>query len=154
MIQRWATAIGLSLTMMGAAVAEPTYSLLSFDDLADWSTDDHAAALSVFVNTCGDLKDSEWDGICAVAKTTPDARAFFEAFFQPVLIEDGADMLFTGYFEPELRGSRTQNGPYQYPIYKLPDDHVAGQEYLTRRQIEDGRPLSGKGLELAWLVEV
>ncbi len=153
MIARSAAAIGLGLLMMGAAVAEPTYSLVSFDDLDGWSEDDHAAALEVFINTCGDLKDPEWAGICAIAKTATDARTFFEAFLQPVMIEDGKDMLFTGYFEPELRGSRTQGGPYQYPIYRLPPDHVTGQPYLTRQQIENGRPLSGKGLELAWLAD-
>lgn len=153
MIARWTAAIALGLTIMGAAVAEPTYSLLSFDQLDGWAEDDHAAALSVFSNTCDDLNDPEWEGICAVAQSTPDARAFFEAFFQPVMIEDGNDMLFTGYFEPELRGAKSQGGPYQYPIYRLPPDHVAGEPYLTRQEIEDGRPLAGQGLELAWLAD-
>ena len=153
MIARWAAAIGLGLMTMEAAVAEPKTTLVSFDDFDGWADDDHAAALSTFVNTCGDLKDPEWGPICEVAKSTTDARAFFEAFFQPVLIEDGADMMFTGYFEPELRGSRSQGGPYQYPIYRLPPDHVAGQTYLTRQEIEDGRPLAGQGLELAWLAD-
>ena len=153
MIARWAAAIGFSLLTMEAAVAEPKMTLLSFEDFDGWADDDHDAALEVFLNTCDDLKDLEWAPICDVAKSTTDARAFFEAFFQPVLIEDGADMVFTGYFEPELKGSRTQGGPYQYPIYKLPDDHVVGKPYLTRQEIEDGRPLAGKGLELAWLTD-
>tara|TARA_R110002051_G_scaffold38640_5_gene82009 strand:- start:16007 stop:17041 length:1035 start_codon:yes stop_codon:yes gene_type:complete len=151
MIQSWLGAVALSVSITGAAVAEPTYTLLSFDDLADWSADDHQAALTVFIETCGDLADPEWASICAIAKTTTDARAFFEAFFQPVLVQDGEPMLFTGYFEPELRGAQEQGGPYQYPIYRLPEDHVAGELYLTREQIEDGRPLAGRDLEIAWL---
>ena len=153
MTKNWLGAAALGLSLAGAAMAEPTYTLVPFDDLADWADDDHAAALTTFTDTCADLKDPEWDAICAFAKTAPDARAFFEAFFQPVLIEDGEPMLFTGYFEPELRGARSQEGPYQYPIYKLPPDHVTGQPYLTRKQIEENRHLAGKGLELAWLAD-
>lgn len=134
-------------------MAEPSYTLLSFDDLADWSADDHQAALSVFIETCGDLDGPEWADICSVAKKTTDAQAFFETFFQPVLIEDGEPMLFTGYFEPELRGAPTRGGKYQFPIYRLPDDHVVGEPYLTREEIEDGRPLAGRGLEIAWLAD-
>ena len=146
-------ALALGLLTAGTAMAQPVYSLLTFDDLMGWADDDHAAALTTFTDTCGDLKGAEWKSICKFAKTAPDARAFFEAFFQPVMIEDGEPMLFTGYFEPELRGSKTQGGPYQYPIYKLPPDHVAGQAYLTRKQIEENRPLAGKGLEIAWLAD-
>jgi membrane-bound lytic murein transglycosylase A len=153
MIQNRLGAAALGLLITGAAMAEPTYTLLNFDDLAGWSTDDHATALTVFTDTCGDMKDPEWQGLCAVAKSAPDPRAFFESLFQPVLIEDGEPMLFTGYFEPELRGSKTRGGDYQYPIYKLPPDHVVGQPYLTRQEIEQSNALSGKGLEIAWLAD-
>ena len=148
MTRGWLGAAALGLSMTGAAMAEPTYTLLSFDDLADWAEDDHQAALTVFTETCDDLTDPEWVGICAVAKIAPDARAFFEAFFQPVLVQDGEPMLFTGYFEPELRGARERGGLYQYPIYRLPEDRVAGELYLTREQIEDGRPLRAVGWRL------
>ncbi|MCO4847697.1 MAG: MltA domain-containing protein [Yoonia sp.] len=134
-------------------MAGPTYTLLNFDDLAGWAKDDHATALTVFTDTCGDMKDPEWAGLCAFAKSAPDARAFFETFFQPVLIEDGEPMLFTGYFEPELRGSKTQIGPFQYPIYSLPSDHKVGQPYLSRQEIEETAALSDRGLEIAWLAD-
>ena len=154
MITRWAAAVAATLMMTGAAVAEPTYTFVPFEDLSGWADDDHQAALTVFKNTCMDLKDPEWRKLCRVADTVAgDARTFFEAFFQPVLVEDGQDMLFTGYFEPELAGAKYRGGQYQYPIYKLPDDYIAGQPYLTRQQIEDGRPLAGKGLEIAWLAD-
>ena len=153
MTRGWLGAAALGLSMTGAVMAEPTYTLLSFDDLADWAEDDHQAALTVFTETCDDLSDPGWVGICAAAKVAPDARAFFEAFFQPVLVQDDEPMLFTGYFEPELRGARERGGLYQYPIYRLPEDHVAGELYLTREQIEDGRPLAGRGLEIAWLAD-
>lgn len=135
----------------GAALAEPTYTFLSFDDLEGWAEDDHAAALDVFTQTCGDIERPEWQRLCAFAKDGPAARDFFESFFLPVLIEDGDPMLFTGYFEPELKGDRGPSDAYAHPIYRLPPDLVEGQTYLTRRQIEEDRPLADQGLEIAWL---
>ncbi|MEJ6396608.1 murein transglycosylase A [Yoonia sp. 208BN28-4] len=134
-------------------MAETTYTLLQFDELEGWADDDHQAALSVFLNTCRDLNDPEWENLCAFAGDAPNPRDFFELFFQPILIEDGQDMLFTGYYEPELRGALTQGGEYQHPIYRLPDDLVEGQPYLTRREIEETGALAGRGLEIAWLAD-
>lgn len=149
----WLGAATLSLTIAGVAVAEPTYTLLSFSDLRDWETDDHQAALTTFTETCGDIDDPEWQSICAFAKTAPNARAFFESLFQPVLVEDGEPMLFTGYFEPELRGAPVRGGEFQHPIYRLPNDYVQGEPYLSRQEIEETGALSGKGLEIAWLAD-
>lgn len=134
-------------------MAAPTFTLLGFDDLNGWAADDHQAALSVFQNTCGDIDDLEWQGLCALSKDVTDAKAFFEVFFQPVLIEDGADMLFTGYFEPELKGSRTQGGIYQYPLHAVPDDLAEGVPYLSRRELEETGVLADKNLEIAWLAD-
>lgn len=134
-------------------MAEPTYTQLSFDDLNGWADDDHQAALDVFLNTCGDLREIEWEVICNLARTGPDPRSFFEKFFRPVLIEDGEPMLFTGYFEPELPGSRVRGDAYQFPIYAVPDDLNRGEPYYTRREIDEDQPLAGKGLELAWLTD-
>ena len=132
------------------AKAAPTYSLVAFDDLPGWREDDHAAAYGAFLETCRDLKSAEWKKICAVAKQSVNPTAFFEAFFQPVLIEDGEDMLFTGYFEPELRGARQQGGAYQWPLYRLPPDGSDARR-LTRREIEETGALSDQGLEIAWI---
>ena len=56
----------------------------------------------------------------------------------------------TAYFEPELRGSLTQTGLYQHPLYRLPPDIPGQRRYLDRAAIDDGA-LKGKGLELVWL---
>ncbi len=151
MIRSWLVCFFLTLT--GSAMAEPTYSQLSFDDLNGWAADDHQAALDVFLNTCGDMRDPQWEVLCDFARTGPEPRGFFEKFFRPVLIEDGEPMLFTGYFEPELPGSRVRGDAYQHPIYAVPDDLVPGKPYFTRREIEEDQPLADKGLELAWLTD-
>jgi membrane-bound lytic murein transglycosylase A len=114
---------------------------------------------------------ADWLPVCA--KATGDARAFFEANFTPYRLSgDGkADGLFTGYYEPEIRGSRVKHGAYQTPVYGLPPDlirvdlslfaarfageHVSGRlegqklvPYATRAEI-DARGAAGSKI-LFW----
>jgi membrane-bound lytic murein transglycosylase A len=63
-------------------VAETATQLIDFSELNGWEDDDHAAALDVFRNTCMDFDEPDWQGLCAIAATAPDARTFFELFFQ------------------------------------------------------------------------
>jgi membrane-bound lytic murein transglycosylase A len=83
-------------------------------------------------------------------------------------------VLFTGYFEPILRGSRTAAGPYRYPVYRPPADAIRvslgkfredwkneqlvgrvhnGEliPYHSRGEIEEQGVLAGRGLEIAWV---
>ena len=86
---------------------------------------------------------------------------------------DDREGLFTGYYEPLLRGSRTPDAAYRYPLYRRPPDLVSvdlGQfdpELEGRRiggRVADGRlvpyadraaidrgALAGHGLELLWV---
>lgn len=149
---RLAAAFGLAVAMsLGPTVAEPRYDILKFEDLDGWAEDDHGAALSVFLQTCPDIKDTEWANLCALATSQPDPRTFFELFFRPVLIDGGTPALFTGYYEPELKGSRYRGGQYQYPLYKLPREAKSGEPWLTRRELEEQNILSGRGLEIAYI---
>ncbi|MEM9318676.1 MAG: murein transglycosylase A [Pseudomonadota bacterium] len=130
--------------------AETPARLLEFSELQGWGDDDHAAALATFLETCPDLRDSEWSALCAVAQTQgSNPRAFFELFFRPVLIGGERSALFTGYFEPELSGSRTRTERFQYPIYRTPPE-VTGL-WHTRAEIEEQQLLDGRGLEIAWI---
>ena len=140
----------LSLVLAATpAMADEPIELLTFDDLNGWAEDDHSAALSTFSNTCMDLEGSDWASICAFAETAPDARAFFELLFRPVLIGGENPALFTGYFEPELEGSLRRTSRYRYPVYRLPPE-VNGR-WLSRQQIEESGVLEGRGLEIAWV---
>ncbi|MGH6869984.1 MAG: murein transglycosylase A [Rhizomicrobium sp.] len=73
----------------------------------------------------GDVAD--WRGACAAAPSSAlsasSARRFFETWFTPVSVE--GEGVFTGYYEPELKVSRSRHGAYQTPIYGLPDDLVS-----------------------------
>ncbi|MEX0277198.1 MAG: MltA domain-containing protein, partial [Ruegeria sp.] len=142
-----------AMTTASAAGADATRSILSFDDLDGWAADDHGAALSVFLNTCGDLKDPDWQALCAAARSYEPgaARAFFELFFRPVLIEDGDDALFTGYFEPELDGATTPSGKFRYPLYKMPPEARQQSQWLSRRELLSSDVMKGRGLEIAWV---
>lgn len=118
----------------------------TFNQLQGWSIDDHNAALSVFVQTCPDLKSQDWQTMCAIAQHTKDGKTFFK----PVLISDGSDPLFTGYYEPELIVSRVKTAKYQFPIYRAPNDLPKSGKWFTRQQIVEDKILSNRGLEIAW----
>jgi membrane-bound lytic murein transglycosylase A len=83
-------------------------------------------------------------------------------------------VLFTGYYEPVYDASLAPDEVFRYPLYRQPDDLiridlssfnekfkgeniVARTEgnkvvpYYSRRLIEEGSVLVGKGLEMAWL---
>ena len=84
------------------------------------------------------------------------------------------EVLFTGYYEPHLRGALQKNDEYPYPIYALPTDLVkidlsafnekykgesiigryTGQTvvpYHDRREIDDEDALVGKAEPLVWV---
>lgn len=124
--------------------------LLDWADLNGWDRDDHAEALVAFRETCRDLKDGDWPTLCALS-SKGDARTFFETFFRPVLITDGEEPLFTGYYEPELLGSRFRSDRFRIPLYRVPDDAPEVGPYLTREEIQSSGALENRGLELVWL---
>ena len=133
-----------------SAQASAETRLLDWSDLHGWQGDDHSQAFEVFQETCRDMKDGDWPAVCAVAAKQSDPRQYFETFFRPVLITDDSDPLFTGYYEPELQGSRVQTAKYRFPLYRRPEDAPAGQ-WLSRREIENSGVLEDRGLEIAWL---
>ncbi|MFC6636172.1 murein transglycosylase [Sulfitobacter sp. JBTF-M27] len=137
--------------MTPASATDVSYEVLGFDQLDGWAEDDHADALKVFLNTCLDMKDPDWTALCNYAKAQPEPRQFFELFFRPVLIDDGQEALFTGYFEPELDGDRYRSARYRYPVYKMPNEALESNPWLTRRDILEGDVMAGRGLEIAWV---
>ena len=167
---------------------------VSFDDLPGWEADDHSAALGALQRSCTALEEraddepldiaalggrvGDWRAICAASaglEAADQAREFFEAHFAPYEARNGAeaDGLFTGYYEPELRGATQAGGRYGVPLYARPHDLVtvdlglfrtalagdrlagrvadgALEPYATRAEI-DGGALAAQGLELVWV---
>ncbi|MEQ8746400.1 MltA domain-containing protein [Pyruvatibacter sp.] len=140
-----------------------------FADLQGWQADDHAKALAALARSCtvlaplppdrslrGDprlaLTAGDMHGVCAaIPEVTPDqARDFFESEFIPFRIRNGDEKtgLMTGYFEPEIKGSRVRTADFPAPVLARPDDLVSielgdfrdnlrGQRLAGR--VEDGR---------------
>ena len=141
---------------------------------------DASRALQAFRTSCpallkrqdqsGLTGTQDWTAVCAEAATvTPaNAAAFFRDRFDWISVGQGKAFA-TGYYEPEIVGSRTPQPGY-VPIYKVPSDLVRctrpdGQTgrgridetgvcslYYTRAEIEDGI-LANKGLEIAWAAD-
>ena len=139
--------------------------------------DEAGRALAAFRASCPAVKTrndasgltqgADWVALCTQAATLDSSFApgFFYYGFDWVKIGDGRAFA-TGYYEPEIEGSRTPQPGY-VPIYRLPPDLVRCTKadgtsgrgridptgacllYFTRAEIEDGA-LAGKGLELAW----
>lgn len=137
--------------MTAVSAEDVTTEILSFSDLDGWEKDDHDAALQVFRNTCLDFDDPDWRALCAVAAQVDSGKDFFELFFRPVLVTEDRDALFTGYFEPELSGSRTRSSRYRYPLYRMPREAQANQPWLSRRDILSSGVMEGRGLEIVWV---
>ena len=112
----------------------------------------------------------DWAPLCTAAATVPPEQAvgFFRANFDWVRVGNGKAFA-TGYYEPEIQGSRVPQPGYA-PIYMVPPDLVrctkadgttgrgrvdetgACVPYYARRDIEGGA-LANKGLEIAWAVD-
>ena len=189
-----------ALILLALAACAPTaptgvarLSPASFRDLPGWDADRVAEALPALARSCERIRRlpddrvlgpaaygraGEWRPACAALPARADeatARAFLEAEFRPLALSDGgqAEGLFTGYYEPLLRGSRRQGGAFRTPLLARPDDMVAvelGQfreawrgerlvgrvvdgtlrPYEGRAEIEAGA-LSGRARPIAWV---
>ena len=140
--------------------------------------DEATRALAAFRTSCpvvtrrtdqsGLTFGTDWQPLCAQAASLDPSYApgFFYYGFDWVKVGDG-HAFATGYYEPEIEGSRVPLPGY-VPIYRVPPDLVRCTKadgttgrgridpatgtctlYFTRAEIEDGA-LAGKGLELAW----
>ena len=145
--------------------------------------DKAAAALQSFRTSCSSLvrrtdnsgltQGEDWRPSCDASQgwSDNDARQFFESYFEAVQVGDGKAFA-TGYFEPQIQGSRVRSNNSQVPIYKRPsnlldvdlgqfseelkDKRIRGKvdgtklvPFEERAQIDDGA-LQGNGLEIAW----
>ena len=107
---------------------------------------------------------AQWQQICAAAALVGPgdraARSFLEEWFSPYLAVDGDSEwgLFTGYYEPVLRGSWLPSARFRVPLYRMPPETATGLARVngrgvtlpSRAQIDAGA-LSGRGLELLWV---
>ncbi len=67
----------------------------------------------------------QWLPVCAAASSLVPGdeapiRRFYETWFQPYRVDTPG--LFTGYYEPEVRGALERGGAYQTPVLARPSD--------------------------------
>jgi membrane-bound lytic murein transglycosylase A len=171
------------------------YAPVAWSEIAGWSADDHLAAYKAFRVSCRPISaqrtppaDPKALGTslrdpCLVARGLElsdglKAKAFFEEHFLPLRISrlGEGEGFVTGYYEPIVDGSRTENEVYKVPVYRRPSNlFVRGTTqssaglpnkgqvfrkigrrklvpYYDRAEIEDGA-IEGRGLEICWLKE-
>jgi membrane-bound lytic murein transglycosylase A len=193
-------AVLLLLTLAACAPAPVGDRLVldqvAFADLPGWPADRQSEAIPALVRSCGVLEQrqdgapagpvaafgrvADWRPACAAAGQLPPAddaaaRAYFDRWFKPfrALNGDRPGGFLTGYYEPELRGSRAADARYSVPLYRRPADlvvaelgdfretfrgeRIAGRvvdgrlrPYASREAIDAGA-LAGQGLELLWV---
>ncbi len=148
-----ATIAGFGVFVLAACAPEPTgperaeFVRTTFADLDGWQADRQASALAALRRSCALLTRlpdahvvgddglagtaAEWRPICAAAERVPTdsdaaAREFFVTWFVPYWVNgrQGQKGLFTGYFEPLLRGARRADRQFKVPLYGPPDDLV------------------------------
>jgi membrane-bound lytic murein transglycosylase A len=190
-----------ALLLLTAAACAPkpppiAFRAAGFDDLPGYGQDRIGEAKPALERSCARISArspersldgfdrygsvAEWLPFCAALASLPrgdDAalRRLIEAELQPVAVlgEGKAQGLFTGYYEPLVRGSRKRHGAYQVPLYRQPPDlvqvdlgefrdslkgqRIAGRvragrlhPYDDRARIDEGA-LANRNLELVWL---
>ena len=135
-------------------------SRAAFDQLPGWQGADARSALAAFQRSCAVLMQKpdaapmagagyagtvgDWRGACANAGG--DARSFFAQNFTPYAV--AGDALFTGYYEPQIRGARARGGAFQTPVYGLPSDLVRADLGLFDPKLK-GEHISGRVFDRA-----
>ncbi|HZF94118.1 MAG TPA: murein transglycosylase A [Allosphingosinicella sp.] len=120
----------------------------------------------------GLTRRDDWRPLCeeSAGLAAPAAMAaFFRDRFERVQVGDGTAFA-TGYYEPEIRGSRERRPGYDVPVYAKPADLLDADPatgargrgrvdetgtyvlYHDRTEIEEG-VLAGRGLEIAWVAD-
>ena len=116
---------------------------------------DAGTALAAFVESCPALlkRDdasglafgADWRPACEAARTwrVEQARDFFVQFFETARVGDGRAFA-TGYFEPEIAGSRDRRAGYDTPVYAMPGDLLRAWPLDTPLEDRTGRPPLGR----------
>lgn len=88
---------------------------------------------------------SDWAAPCNAAAqwSRADAASFFAQHFTPVQVGDGKAFA-TGYFEPEIGGSRTRRAANDVPVYAIPEDLTRCWRDGTAESEREGRAPLGR----------
>jgi membrane-bound lytic murein transglycosylase A len=120
----------------------------AFSELPGWGSGDLRPAFNALAASCRTLaargdgdalggaalygQVHEWKPACTAALksaplSAPGFKQFFETWFEPARAANRLEPvgLFTGYYEPELMGSRKAKGAFKTPLYSRPRDLIS-----------------------------
>lgn len=137
---------------------------IKFSELPNWDKDQLTQVWTPFIRSCSKLKEmpeetiflndqsiTNWNAVCRKALSLHEPsetliRNYFESNFTPYAVSVNNDNkgLFTGYYEPLLRGSRVKNKQFNVPLYKRPNDLVTIENLGLFRKDLKGLRLSGR----------
>ena len=143
-----------------------------------------AGAVAGFRTSCNSLlrrtdasgltRNADWQPACSAVANAGDPVRFLTDYFEAVQIGDGKATA-TGYYEPEIAGSRERRHGYEVPIWARPDDlvevdlgqfsdelagkrirgKVSGRSFIPyddRAEI-DAKGLNGRAKIIAWAAD-
>lgn len=163
-------------------VKVPPLTAVEWQRLDGWAGQDFLKVFNSFRGSCRALRQqSRWQDVCreeilARVRTRAEAEDFFRSRFRPYQVRnpDGSEVgLLTGYYVPDLDGSRRPSKQYPYPLYRDPEDlltvdlsgvypelkgfrlkgRIEGKKvipYYSREEI-DGPKQPLKGEEIFWV---
>ncbi len=159
-----AGALPPQLPIAGAGQTQLTRT--AFSELENWRAAGTNDAFVAFTRSCNAIAampedallggagyggtPADWREVCSnaanvLADDGAATRNFFKTEFVPYRINEGENEegLFTGYFEPELRGSTNRQGAFQTPLHGVPSDLVSVDLGLFRDDFM-GQRLAGR----------
>lgn len=140
--------VGVVITTLTACEKEETFQKhlekASFLDTPFWQKDDLQQAYTAFEYSCKSWKfkkpdqllkpDSQqadlfgtyknWQDICQKLKSVSKSnfKEFLQQNLQPYKVVSLQGSLFTGYYAPHLKGSKTPRKGYETPLYNYPNN--------------------------------
>jgi membrane-bound lytic murein transglycosylase A len=156
--------------------AKVHYEEQSFSDLKNWDKENQLKSFQAFKKSCSKKTaetGNDWVKICTKALNvsitdSKQARSFFEDNFTPyqIIYNNNDTGIYTGYYEPTMKGSLVETKTYNVPIYKTPKDLVKGTgdnlgrygryvddkftQYYTRSQLSQDSLFNKKDV-LVWV---
>jgi membrane-bound lytic murein transglycosylase A len=138
---------------------------LDFKNIRSWNQNNFQHSFLAFQKSCHQVprfapktalgkhpyfgNNTDWQSVCRKAQQTSPvtAKQFFEQEFQPVLVQNDSNSMFTGYYIPELRGNFFQTNVFRYPLYAKPTDNG---KLPPRSDIVTGA-LNGRTKPILWV---
>ena len=154
------------ITGLNAPISSPiaSFKAVSWQDLPGWQEDDLRQSWPAWLKSCDALRrrnsEINWRDLCTRAASVNEGdlsavRQYFESGFQPFEVRNSSSGsehgLITGYYEPQMNGSRVKTGNYTVPLYRYPAAWTRSKPNPapTRAELVSSGALNGS--ELVWV---